>query len=85
MIIGLASALLAAATGAPQPSATSTGEVSPQRALLDQYCVTCHSERIVSRPVEPDENLQITQLRLVGHLFAQMAAQAKVVAAAQAG
>jgi hypothetical protein len=29
--------------------------------------------------------LQITQLRLVGHLFAQMAAQAKVVAAAQAG
>ena len=66
MIIGLASAWLAAATGAPQPSATSTGEVSPQRALLDQYCVTCHSERIVSRPVEPDENQQITQLRNVG-------------------
>ena len=55
------------AAGAPQePSAVSTAEVSPQRAILDEYCVTCHSERIVSRPADPDESLQATQLRKVG-------------------
>ena len=55
------------AVGAPQePSAVSTAEGSPQRAILDKYCVTCHSEGIVSRPADPDESLQMTQLRNVG-------------------
>ncbi len=67
LMVALASGHLVSAAGAPQqPAAVSTAEVSPQRALLDQYCVTCHSERIVSRPADPDESLQITQLRNVG-------------------
>jgi len=67
LMVTLASGHLVSAAGAPQqPAAVSTAEVSPQRALLDQYCVTCHSERIVSRPADPDESLQITQLRNVG-------------------
>ena len=64
--VAVASVYLVAAAGAPQQPAVPTSEVSPQRALLDQYCVTCHSERIVSRPADPDESLQITQLRNVG-------------------
>ena len=67
LMVALASGQMVSAAGAPQqPVAVSTAEVSPQRALLDQYCVTCHSERIVSRPADPDESLQITQLRNVG-------------------
>ncbi len=67
LMIGAAATVYVAAAAAPQQtSAVSTAEVSPQRALLDQYCVTCHSERIVSRPADPDESLQITQLRNVG-------------------
>ena len=67
MMVAVASVYLVAARGAPrQTSAASSAEVSPQRALLDQYCVTCHSERIVSRPAGPDESIQITQLRNVG-------------------
>ena len=64
MIVALA--YMPAGGAAQQTSAVSTAEVSSQRALLDQYCVTCHSQRIVSRPAVPDENLQITQLRNVG-------------------
>ena len=67
MMVAVAAVYLVAARGAPQQtSAASSAEVSPQRALLDQYCVTCHSERIVSRPASPDESMQITQLRNVG-------------------
>ena len=67
VVVVMASGYLVGAAGVPQqPAAVSTDEVSSQRALLDQYCVTCHNETIVSRPVEPDENLQITQLRNVG-------------------
>ena len=33
----------AAQTQAPEAPA----DISPQRALLDQYCVTCHNQRIV--------------------------------------
>lgn len=40
--------------------------VSPQRALLDQYCVSCHNQAMVnSTPVE-GENLLFTQLRGLG-------------------
>ena len=67
MMVAVASVYLVAARGAPQQtSVASSAEVSPQRALLDQYCVTCHNERIVSRPADADESLQITQLRNVG-------------------
>ena len=61
----VASVYLVAAGGTPQPAAP-TPEVSPQRALLDQYCVRCHNERTVSRPATPNEPAQITQLRNVG-------------------
>ena len=48
-IAGRLAALLAAggliAAGAPQqPSATLA--TSPQRALINQYCVTCHNDRL---------------------------------------
>ena len=40
--------------------------VSPQRALLDQYCVSCHNQAMVnSTPIE-GENLLFTQLRGLG-------------------
>ncbi len=40
--------------------------VSPQRVLLDQYCVSCHNQAMVnSTPVE-GENLLFTQLRGLG-------------------
>ena len=40
--------------------------VSPQRALLDQYCVSCHNQAMInSTPVE-GENLLFTQLRGLG-------------------
>ena len=67
VVAAMTSGYLVSAAGVPQqPAAVSTDEVSPQRVLLDQYCVTCHNETIVSRPVVPDENLQITQLRNLG-------------------
>ena len=46
---------------APEPTSSS---VLPQRALLDRYCVTCHSERIVSG--NGGSGLVMEQLRLVG-------------------
>ncbi len=43
-----------------------TSEVSPQRALLNQYCIACHNQAMVnSTPVE-GENLLFTQLRGLG-------------------
>ena len=45
-----------------QPAATS----SPQRALLDQYCVGCHNQAIAGTTPIPGESLQITQLRDLG-------------------
>ena len=64
MIVALA--YVPAGGAAQQTFTVSTAEVSPQWALLDQYCVTCHSQRIVSSQAVPDENRQITQLRNVG-------------------
>jgi len=40
--------------------------VSPQRALLDQYCVTCHNQAVVNTTAMPNEDLQTTQLRNLG-------------------
>ena len=47
-------------------SAQNSESVSPQRALLNQYCVSCHNQAMVSSlPVE-GENLLFTQLRGLG-------------------
>ncbi len=39
---------------------------SPQRQLLDQYCITCHNEAIVGTSPTEGESLLITQLRGLG-------------------
>ena len=51
LLVGLsagfsASVRLHAAPGAGQETRTETVAAAPQRALLDQYCVTCHNERL---------------------------------------
>ena len=47
-------------------SAQNSESLSPQRALLNQYCVSCHNQAMVSSlPVE-GENLLFTQLRGLG-------------------
>src|SRR5882672_9669494 len=40
--------VLAAAPGAvpQQPASTNAAVAAPPRAVLDKYCVTCHSERL---------------------------------------
>ena len=64
-VVSVASGLLHAA-GPQQPSATvAASSVSPQRALLDRYCVTCHNEAFVSGGGQ-SESLLVTQLRAVG-------------------
>ncbi len=46
--------------------AQSANDVSPQRALLNQFCIACHNQAMVnSVPVE-GENLLFTQLRGLG-------------------
>ena len=52
----------AAAPQTPQPTAE---ETSPQRALLDEYCVTCHNGDFVNGTDEP-RSLLVSQLRVVG-------------------
>ena len=39
----------------PQPASSTPGSVSPQRALLNQYCVTCHNERLRTAGLTLDE------------------------------
>ncbi len=46
-----------------QQSAT---EVSPQRALLDQFCIGCHNQGIVNSQAVQGESLLFTQLRGLG-------------------
>lgn len=41
-------------------------EVSPQRALLDQYCVSCHNQAIVNSPAIEGESILFGQLRGLG-------------------
>ncbi len=53
--------LLAGASAGAQPSAATT----EYRALLDQYCVSCHNEALVQGTDEPRTAL-ISQLRAVG-------------------
>jgi len=54
---------LVLASGTPRQP---TAGVSPQRALLDDYCVSCHNQEIVASPPTPNESLQLTQLRDLG-------------------
>ena len=49
---------------AQQPALPS--QLSPQRALLDQYCVICHNQAIVNSAPIDNEGLQTTQLRNLG-------------------
>ena len=39
---------------------------SQNRALLDQYCVTCHNQAVVNSVATANEGLQTTQLRNLG-------------------
>ena len=64
---GVASALTlsaaAAGTAFAQAGEPAEAGVSPQRALLDRYCVTCHNERVVAGG---GAGMMAEQLRLVG-------------------
>ena len=61
--VGFASSL---SPQAAQPlSGSAPAAVSPQRALLDEYCVTCHNGDYVHGSDEP-RSLLISQLRAVG-------------------
>ncbi|GIT63837.1 MAG: hypothetical protein Ct9H300mP22_2370 [Gammaproteobacteria bacterium] len=49
----------------PQSSNSGAG-VSPQRALLDQYCVACHNQAIVNSATVDGESILFSQLRGLG-------------------
>ena len=55
------------ASAGAQPAAepAAEAEVSPQRALIDRYCVTCHNREFVHGDDEPRSRL-VSQLRAVG-------------------
>ena len=59
-VAGVAALLLPAAAFA---QAGEPAAASPQRALLDRYCVTCHNERVVAGA---GAGMMAEQLRLVG-------------------
>ena len=70
VVAGCAVAVVAAGvpqTASPQPQAATAAaaSVSPQRALLDRYCVTCHNGDFVRGTGEP-RSLLVSQLRAVG-------------------
>ena len=53
-----------AAVGA-QSDQSNSAEISPQRALLDQYCVTCHNSELVES-ADQTESRALSQLRALG-------------------
>ena len=53
----------AAGTAFAQAGASAAASISPQRALLNRYCVTCHNERVVAGN---GSGMMAEQLRLVG-------------------
>jgi len=55
-----------AAVAAPQADNSASNGISPQRALLDQYCIACHNQAIVNSPAVDGESLLSTQLRDLG-------------------
>ena len=54
-----------AASGGQSEAEPIQDTVSPQRALLDKYCVTCHNGDFVRGTDEP-RSLLVSQLRAVG-------------------
>jgi mono/diheme cytochrome c family protein len=64
-IMSAASGDLQAAAPPPQRTGAAAPSVTPQRALLDQYCVTCHNEKIV-RGRSPAPTPLVSQLRTAG-------------------
>ena len=62
-----ASVLVQAAAAREQRSTTPPASPSPQRALIDQYCVGCHSEEIVNG--DAGSGLMFDRLRQVGVAF----------------
>ena len=64
-ILSAAAGDMQAAAPQPQPAGAAAGSETPQRALLDQYCVTCHNERIV-RGRSPAPTPLVSQLRTAG-------------------
>jgi len=65
VVASLASGFLRAA-GPPQQAPTAAvTSVSPQRDLLDRYCITCHNGDFVRGTDEP-QSLLVSQLRAVG-------------------
>lgn len=63
-VAATASVLVQAAAPQQQASTTPPSSISPQRALVDQYCVGCHSEAIVNGTT--GSGLMFDQLRQVG-------------------
>ena len=53
----------AAGTAFAQAGEAAAASISPQRALLNRYCVTCHNERVVAGN---GSGMMAEQLRLVG-------------------
>lgn len=67
IFILLAGAALLFAVPVTEPvAAQSTATVSPQRSLLNQYCISCHNEAMVGSTPVAGENLLFTQLRDLG-------------------
>ncbi|MDA1370399.1 MAG: DUF1592 domain-containing protein [Proteobacteria bacterium] len=64
--VGVAASGFLSVASAQQSQTVSAREMSPQRVLLDQYCVTCHNQGIVGTTPMPEESLTITQLRDLG-------------------
>ncbi|MDD9959324.1 MAG: DUF1592 domain-containing protein [Gammaproteobacteria bacterium] len=58
--------LLSSSVLAAPPADNLANGVSPQRALLDQYCIACHNQAIVNSPAVEGESLLFTQLRGLG-------------------
>ncbi len=61
--LALALPFPAVGTAFAQAAEPAAAAVSPQRALLDRYCVTCHNERVVAGN---GRGMMAEQLRLVG-------------------
>src|SRR6266487_1024772 len=68
----------------PQPASAVQPQVPPQRALLDRYCVTCHSQRAKAAGQEPARKLTLDDLDLE-HVGEHAEAWERVVRKLRAG
>ncbi|MCG8413608.1 MAG: hypothetical protein MI746_05250, partial [Pseudomonadales bacterium] len=60
------SIFVVAALVSPPAQPQDVDAISPQRALLNQYCIACHNQAMVNSPPIEGENLLFTQLRGLG-------------------